>query len=309
MLSNQQAFDQVKEILSQNPSLTNTNQISSEAEALILAFYQKVLGRKISRLQFYSELQNKIPREVLASVLKGAKARAGGKLLQHITGFQQFLDHEYEVSAEVLIPRPETELLCEIAIKMLSMNQISPKLGVEIGVGSGVLSIELLKKFGNLRMYASDVNLKAIQMTSQNAVLILGSERHERERLRLIWVQDSKQVCEPFYEMPNLADFLITNPPYLVEDQECEFSDEVIQNEPKEALFAPSQNPLYFYEQIASQAQKILNPSGKVFAELPHERAEAILKLFTNYQWNARILQDLTERDRILIASVRENCG
>lgn len=309
MFSNRQAFEQVKKILSKNLSISSANHTQSEAEALILAFYRCALGRKISRLQFYSELQNEIPNEVLANLLKGAEARASGKLLQHITGFQQFLDHEYEVSAEVLIPRPETELLCEIAIKMLSVESTSPKLGVEIGVGSGVLSIELLKKLPNLRMVASDVNVRAIQMTSKNALRILGNDPKEYDRLKLLWVQDSKQVCEPFHQASELADFLITNPPYLIAEQECEFSDEVIQNEPKEALFAPSHEPLYFYQQIASQSQKILKPSGKVFAEVPHERAKAILKLFMDHHWSAQILQDFTQRDRFLVASVGKNCG
>ncbi|MCM2324719.1 MAG: peptide chain release factor N(5)-glutamine methyltransferase, partial [Oligoflexia bacterium] len=96
-------------------------------------------------------------------------------------------------------------------------------------------------------------------------------------------------------------------PPYLVRDDGIEA--EVLAHEPAPALFAPPEDPLHFYRRIALQGPGHLRAGGRVYCELPHERAGEILKLFENSGWNARILRDLAGRERVLAGSFGKALG
>jgi release factor glutamine methyltransferase len=188
------------------------------------------------------------------------------------------------VGPEVLIPRPETEALVALAISELS----EPRLGLEVGVGSGAISIELLAKFPALRMVATELTEQAAACARANAAKILA----DPSRLEIRMAQQG-QVLEPLSGLA--ADFLISNPPYLAERSELD--EEVLRHEPHTALFAPEGDPLYFYRKIAE------TKVPRTFLELPHERADAIRELLISHGWKAELHPDLTGRNRILRAN------
>lgn len=297
------ALKVAKEILSTNSDLVAQNLVDTEAEQLVLASYREATGNRLSRIDFYSKLQDPFPPEAGKRTLILAGSRAEGKLLQHLTGFQTFLEHDYEVGPDVLIPRPETEvLLTSVVIELLSQPS-PPQIGLEIGIGSGVLSIELLCQFPQLKMFASELSQPAMERAKKNALRILGQGAQGEGRLTISKVSDPLEVWDPFEsELRQPADFVITNPPYLT--QQDEIQSQVLAYEPAQALFAPAQDPLYFYRVIAQRAQIYLKPRGFVFAELPHERSLDILGLFVSLGWDARSLPDLNRRDRVLIAQL-----
>lgn len=241
----------------------------------------------LTRLQLYS--RDEIPAGIAAEAERLARERAEGRLLQHVTGTQAFLDHDYAVDASVLIPRPETELLARAAIEQLR----EPRLGLEVGLGSGVLSIELLAAFPGLRMMASEISPEAAQVAARNAAAILG--RADASRLTTLAPRNALDVLEPFPGAE--ADFLISNPPYLLPG---EAQADVAAAEPALALWAPSGEPLHFYRAIARGASALLRENGFVFLELPPERAPAIAALFSD--WKVELRRDLNGRERILVA-------
>jgi release factor glutamine methyltransferase len=98
------------------------------------------------------------------------------------------------------------------------------------------------------------------------------------------------------------ADFVISNPPYLVRGAD-EAEEEVARHEPAEALYAPEFNPLWFYERIAEGARERVRPGGRVYVELAAERAETIRALFEKSGWRATIIEDLNGRPRVLKGS------
>lgn len=276
-----------------------------EAELILLSVYRQITSKNLSRLDLLIRVQDLIPSltiEVEALCL--AELRASGFPLQYLLGTQTFLDHEYQVGPGVLIPRPETEGLLLEAVNEMKIALSVPSLGFEVGLGSGILSIELLATFAGLKMVASEISPVAQGYAHKNAKQILGNQYSER--LSIIQVTDPAEVLEPFSSTGLLADFLISNPPYL-DEEDClaEVEKQVLAHEPREALFPrKSEGVLHFYEEIASKAQHYLKPRGKVFLEIPHERSEAIADLFVLPKWKTRRVQDLSQRDRILCAEL-----
>ena len=291
-----------RSILRRNPEWVSRGWVDLEAELLLCAAYRQMTGVSLSRIQLFLQMQDPYPQKAWDYLLELSEQRAQGKILQHLTGFQVFLDHEYEVGPDVLVPRPETELLLEYASNTLSSMKYGPILGLEIGLGSGIISIELLSQFPQLKMIASELSPAARARGLTNAYKILGEDRLLLNPLTILPVQDPLEVFCPFEgEMLQLkADFLISNPPYLSSHDLVD--SEVFNYEPHQALYAPEGDSLYFYRVIAEEAVKVLKSNAFVFIELPHNRALLIAELFEKRGWRVKIQKDLAGLDRILIA-------
>ncbi len=296
------ALQTVREILSTRRELIERGVIQTEAEQIVQASYQLAEGEELTRMQLHSRFADRIPERAAETAMIMALGRAEGKLLQHLTGFQTFLSHDYLVSPSVLIPRPETEVLASVAFDDLSARDSEPVLGLELGLGSGVLSVELLHRFPGLRMIASETSPTALATATRNASRILGPAG--LARLLALVVEDPAHALEPFQRTlgAQRADFLISNPPYLARGTEVD--TEVDLHEPHQALYAPSEDLAHFYRKIALGAESVLKPGGSVYLELPHERASMILALFQ--AWDSKLLPDLTGRSRVLVAHLAQ---
>jgi release factor glutamine methyltransferase len=294
-----------RKMLSARADLVVQDLLDTESEQLVLAAYRQATGHNLNRIELFVRIMDRFPEAAGERLILLSGSRAEGKLLQHLIGYQVFLDHEYEVGPDVLVPRPETEVLLRFMTTELATKESHPRLGFEIGIGSGIISIELLSHFPLLKMMASELSPLAIERAKKNALRILGPS--SVDRLQVMQVSAPLEVWAPFQAQFQsqgvLADFIVTNPPYLLRSDEVEA--QVMAYEPHEALFAPVQDPLYFYRVIAEQSQKYLKPRGFVFAELPHERASEILRLFSILGWEAKVQPDLSQRDRVLIAQLK----
>lgn len=265
-----------------------------EAEWIVMESYRQACGSSLSRGDLYQGTLT-ISSELRDLVLRGCLRRQQGTPLQYIFGRAPFNGHEYEVNSNVLIPRPETEILVDIAVKTLRLFCPQAKSGIEIGLGSGVISIELLDQMEKLKMWATEISHPAMEVAQRNAAQILRSE----DRLKILKARPL-EVLEPFQGVSLSADFIISNPPYLA------FSDPiqegVRQHEPFESLFAPSEDIFWFYRKIATIPSPLLKPEGFIFVELPHQRAEEISELFCEQGWKTLVFKDLTGRSRGLVA-------
>lgn len=275
--------------------------VDFEAEHIVLRAYQVETGERLSRMDLFSRDRVEVPSAVLNRALEWSAKRAQGVPMQYLTGTQSFLEHEFTVSPAVLVPRPETESMTARAIEELQAGAVGPRLGVELGLGSGAISVEILDRFPALRMVATEFSPGAIEIAKENARRILGEGAH---RLEIVRVPEPLHVFEPLENRiaPRSVDFLISNPPYLVHDHEVE--PEVRAHEPRIALFAPASDPLHFYRKVAEEAARVLRPGGRVWMEVPHERAESIQNLFEKQGWNAKIELDLAGRERVLCAQL-----
>jgi release factor glutamine methyltransferase len=282
--------------------------IETEAEQLVIGAFRRATGRgrTFGRDDLYVRVMETYPREAGETLVVMASRRAGGEPLQYLLGYQYFLNHEYEVDASVLIPRPETEILVYEVMQTFKRRIEQPTLGIEIGVGSGCVSIELLKMFPGLRIIGSELSEAAMAIAGKNARKILGDGFESR--FEILRTADRDQVFEPFSHpavrlLPRntRADFIVSNPPYLAAN---EADADVSNYEPRDALFAPAGDPLYFYRRIVDGAEAFLKPHGSIFFECAHERIEAIAKLFSK-DWTVTLFRDLTGRPRVIQAEWR----
>lgn len=300
------ALQRASHILARNPHLVAQGLVDIEAEQIVLAAFRLATHQMMSRAELYMRIRDPFPPQAGDQVIEWSTLRAEGRILQYLFGYQSFLSHEYEVSPAVLVPRPETELLVITLQEEFKKAGLSPGFGLEVGVGSGIISIELLEAFIDLRILSSEVDPQARQVALRNAERILGKQKAS-ENFEVILVHESTQVLEPFFNQiqGRRADFLVSNPPYLVKTtiQSLETDSDVFEHEPHLALFAPESDPLYFYRKIAEKSAPLLTEQGQIFLEIPHERAGAIQELFEKAGWNSRLVHDLNQRERILIAN------
>ncbi len=293
--------------------IRNGHQKSPEAEAQLIVF--TAFRNRYPSLERFSELFDPkfeanypMKKEIEDDAMKMAGLRIKGIPLQHITGNQYFFEHEYMVNEHVLIPRPETEILIHELI-----STVQKKWGyqsfrfAELGLGSGILSAEILFHFKKSIGIASEISHQSIALARMNLDRIVGAGNWE-ERFHIIEPSESYIGFEIFEEY-RPVDLIVSNPPYVSVHDEIE--KEVIQHEPHRALFpmlgdshaGSGENPNYFYENFLMHHQQILKKDGIAFFEVPHERALAIEHQFKNAGFSSvSLIPDLTGRARVLKA-------
>jgi release factor glutamine methyltransferase len=286
---------------------------SPEAEVNLILF--NAYRNKYGVIQKFSEIFTErssvkypLTQEIVDDAMKMANERIKGIPLQHITGNQYFYEHDYTVNHHVLIPRPETEILISSAIEYINKKwKNSPFRFAELGLGSGVLSAEILFHFKAAIGLASEVSPQAIALARENLDRIVGVGNWEN-RFSILEPGDTHVGFEIFEEYKPM-DLIISNPPYVSVHDDIE--SEVLRHEPHTALFpmigaandGEKENPNYFYESFLHHYQKILKPDGIAFFEIPHERSQSIEHEFINAGFTRiNIVNDLTGRPRVLIA-------
>ena len=213
-----------------------------------------------------------------------------GKPYQQILGHTEFYGKKFFVDENVLIPRPETEELVELAkieIQNLKSKIQNLKL-LDIGTGSGIIPITLKKHFKNAEISAMDISEKALEIAKKNA------EFHQAN-IQFIQQDYLNTKLEEKY------DIIISNPPYIGIEENIEIEDSVKGFEPNIALFSPTSDALIFYKKIAKDGEKHLNENGMIFLEINQKLGKETLELFSNYS-ESRLIKDLSGNDRFVFA-------
>ena len=212
-----------------------------------------------------------------------------GKPYQQILGETEFYGLKFFVDEHVLIPRPETEELLELAIKKMQdprCKMQNLKI-LDIGTGSGIIPIILKKHFPDAEVWAIDFSENALKTAKRNADL------HKVEI----------NFTHQDYLKANLTvvyDVIISNPPYIGMEEEDEIGKSVKDFEPKMALFSPTSNALIFYEKIAEDCKNHLSENGLVFLEINQKLGKETLELFTDVLLEAELMKDLSGNERIV---------
>ena len=222
--------------------------------------------------------------EDFKEILKKLKS---GKPYQQILGYTEFYGKKFFVNENVLIPRPETEELLELAISEIKkLNNQKIKI-LDIGTGSGIIPITLKRHFPKAEIYAMDISEKALEIAKKNA------EFHQKEIFFFHADYLNTDLTENY-------DVIISNPPYIGIDENVEIEDSVKDYEPNIALFSPTSDALIFYRKIAEDAKKNLNEEGLIFLEINQKLGNETLELFKNFKEN-QLIKDLSGNDRFII--------
>jgi len=210
-----------------------------------------------------------------------------GEPIQYIFGKGPFYGREFFVSPATLIPRNETEELVHLIIK----ENRQPGLKIlDIGTGTGCIPISLALEMNNPKVFGEDISEEALLIARKNAEE-LGAE-----------VFFSK--CDILTEMPNVAelDILVSNPPYIPEQEKPEMHKNVLDFEPQLALFVPNDDPLIFYRRIAEIGKQLLKPGGKLYFEINEKYGNDVASLMKDLGYSeVRVLKDLNEKDRMAV--------
>ncbi|HEY6188148.1 MAG TPA: peptide chain release factor N(5)-glutamine methyltransferase [Pyrinomonadaceae bacterium] len=202
--------------------------------------------------------------------------RAAGEPLQYITGRQEFYGLEFEVTPDVLIPRPETELLVEKALELLKESDEPPRI-CDVGTGSGCIAVTLLheSKHPVARMMGLDISPAALEVAARNAA------RHDvRERLDLV-------ASDCFAALAGgraRFSMIVSNPPYIDEDAIADLQREVRFFEPRGAL-TPGADGLSLIRRLLTDAPSFLFPGGHLLLEIGFDQHSAVRELIDGRVW------------------------
>jgi release factor glutamine methyltransferase len=214
------------------------------------------------------------------------------KPLQYVLHEAWFYGLKFYVDENVLIPRPETEELVELILKQSDLNQ--PRI-LDIGCGSGCISIALKKNLPTSVVYALDISEKALNISEKNA--IANRVNIEFITADILDLTDNVSLSQ--------FDLIVSNPPYVRKSEAAVMNLNVLNFEPHLALFVPDDDPLIFYRAITDFSLKYLKNKGKLFFEINEASANQVFSLLQAKGFNEiMIKKDLYKRDRIVSASL-----
>ena len=221
---------------------------------------------------------------------KAVERRAAGEPLQYITGVQDFFGREFRVTPDVLIPRPETELLVEAA---LDFNRAATLI-CDVGTGSGCIAITLLCELNEARAVAVDESPAALEIAKFNAQQLSVAERAEFV------------VSDCFDSLGARAfDLIVSNPPYISAGTLAGLQREVRDHEPLLAL-SPGPDGLSFVRRLVREAPPFLKQNGHLIMEIGFDQGEAVQQLIDQNVWELlEIRPDLQCIPRIVVLRKR----
>lgn len=239
--------------------------------------------------------------------------RAAGEPTQHLTGKQEFWGLEFEVTPDVLIPRPETEHVVEVALDRLALRDLragrrqkTDGRGLfiaDIGTGSGCIAITLAKELPAASFVATDISSAALAVAQRNAIRHGVTERVRFVKANLLDESGELRAASGEQKLPGgrpLFDLIVSNPPYIGRREAAMLMPEVREHEPEVALYGGEEG-YELYADLISQAAKSLLPSGILVLELGHNSLPAVQPLLDASTWtNVGVTNDLAEIPRVL---------
>ena len=247
---------------------------------------------KVPRMKLYLAFDRVLKPEELDALRELIKRRGNREPLQHIVGSTSFCGLEIKVSPDVLIPRPETEILAERGWKYLSSISPAPT-ALDFGTGSGCIAIALASHSPEARIVAVDVSENALKVAQENA-----AKNNVADRIEFLHSNGFEKISAT-----QQFDLIVSNPPYIASAEITTLQPEVRDFDPRLALDGGTTG-LDFYTRLAKEAPAHLKPGGKIMIEYGDDQAAEIQKLFEVRQWTIDAIErDYTNRERFLIAT------
>lgn len=256
-----------------------------EAEVLLC----HVLG--ITRAELLAHPERRLTQTQLVRYAELIRRREEAYPLPYLTGRAEFFGLDFEVTPDVLIPRPETEQLVELALAY------EPRTVIDVGTGCGCIAIALAVCLPRALFYAIDLSPAALAVAQRNA------ERHGvRERIRFLVSDLLMTRPEPFGEAGSSGvDLIVSNPPYVATSEWASLPPSVREYEPRLALDGGA-NGLEVVRRLLVQAPAVLRPGGVLLMEIGASQGESVMHLARTLLPSAVALlhRDLAGRDRVL---------
>lgn len=242
----------------------------------------EVLG--VKRLDLYMAFDRPLTQAELEQLRPLIKRRAGHEPLQYVTGSTDFYNLNLTLTPDVLIPRPETE---ELVTMILDVEPVDKPISIlDIGTGSGCIALAIKKERPHWKVTAIDNSEKALQIARQNA------RRHE---LDVTFHQSSFQLWQTNHKW----NVIVSNPPYIHEEEIDELADQVIKFEPRNALI--TEDVLAMYRELMGFSKRHLEPDGSFYFEINENEGPNLLKILNTSPFECRLENDISNRTRFII--------
>jgi len=259
---------------------------SPEARGMVLILCEEKLG--VRNYTHIVEPQTSVPEDRISEMREYVRRLGEGEPLQYVLGFADFMGRRFKVSPSVLIPRPETEMLVEEALKVARAADDSVRV-LDLCTGSGCIAWSVLKELSGAEVVAVDISPEALDVARSQ------SDGASPEFVKA----DVLKGPEGFGR--GMFDIILSNPPYIMEKEKPAMRTNVLKYEPSLALFVPDDDALVFYRAIVSWLDALLKPGGTGIVEINEALGPATRDVFTaaGYKETA-IVKDFFGKDRFL---------
>ena len=287
------------------------------AELLLLHATQR------ERTYLYSHPEAELTEDEVRAYQTLLDKRISGVPVQHLTGRQEFWGLTFEVTPDVLIPRPETEHLIEVALDRLALRELhagrpnkndgAGLLIADVGTGSGCIAVALAKELPQAQFVAIDISPGALTVARRNAEkhgVALQIEFLESNLFGEVATTRARSIVPPHAEgelsrspeAPAQFDLIVSNPPYVGRREAATLATEVRDHEPELALYG-GEDGYEFYADLIAQSAKHLKPGGLLVLELGHDSLPAVQPLLDAPLWtNVAVTNDLAGIPRVIAA-------
>ena len=297
--------------------LMEGNMSEGEAKAVALMLLEKVAGLPTAKALIADGNDLLCRRQ---SLLELAARVAQGEPVQYVLGEADFCGLTLKVKPGVLIPRPETEELVAWVEENVNANtnllpltsNLSPFKLLDIGTGSGCIAVALAKKLKEAEVEAWDVSDDALEIARENAKRNGVQVKTSKVDVLDINANSNSQLSTFNFQLSTLTSHLspltsyniiVSNPPYICEEEKAEMERNVLEHEPELALFVPDDDPLLFYRRIAELGLSLLKENGLLFFEINRRFGEEVVKMLQGKGYReVELRQDMFGNDRMVKA-------
>ncbi|SDJ88042.1 peptide chain release factor N(5)-glutamine methyltransferase [Natronincola ferrireducens] len=256
---------------------------------------------EVDRIKLHIYPEMKISQEICLKYWKAVEKRLNRMPVQYIVNHQEFMGLDFWVEEGVLIPRGDTEILVEKVLELYNSNSFPETINiVDIGTGSGAISVSLAKFIEKSKVYAIDISSKALEIATKNA-------RNNKVEDRITFLLGS--LFDPLekQKLEGTFNFVVSNPPYIPDSTIETLSREVKDYEPSLAL-AGGEDGLDFYRAIVEEAPFFLKPKGWLAFEIGYDQGKALEKMMEQAGFShVQVIKDLAGMDRVAIGRKGNN--
>ena len=265
---------------------------------MVLLYLEDVHG--IKRLTHILEPDAVVSADVAEKSLEAFARMASGQPIQYIIGKAHFYGRQFNVNPSVLIPRPETEVLCREVINHHGrMHSLCPNPKIlDMCTGSGCIAWTLALEIPKAKVRAVDI--------SDGALDVAGSQDFDQEMEQTGAAAPDFIKADVLGEIPaeiasSSYDIIVSNPPYVMDSEKALMRANVLEHEPHLALFVPDNDPLLFYRAVARWASRLLTPGGYGIVEINEALGQQTADVFREAGFiGVEVVADLNDRDRFV---------
>lgn len=294
----------LKDLIKEGTDIISSMYPEREAREMVFAYLESVVGTR--RHTHIIEPEYQVDVEAASQAVGAFRRMASGEPLQYVTGKACFYGREFNVTPDVLIPRPETELLCRAVIDFVKMK--SEVRILDLCTGSGCIAWTLALEIPGARVTAADISEGALAVASAqdfaDEMSGTGAVAPDFVKADVLSCHPEPSLCHPERSegsFPSHFDIIVSNPPYVMDSEKALMRKNVLDHEPHLALFVPDDDPLLFYRAVAQWALQLLKPGGFGIVEINEALGEETAEIYRRHGFSAvTIIKDLNDKYRFV---------